>query len=321
MVAFLLAAILVWWHARADGIFYVTGLDEPLASQLGPLLPALSAGLTVSLVLSVVDAVTGPVAGVLAALLVLALPLFLPLHRTSLDGPPLAALTVMMIGIMVQAPRFSVAYGAIAAIGAVLVDPAGLGLPLAAIAWAAVVRRQRGEATWQRVALALLPLVALVLLAQWTGHAWPESGAIAWRGHLDEGLRSGGVIIGDQLAPTLGTGALRWFAIADVTLLVLAACAVAWRRLAASGDPASPRPRIFPALACTVVALVGGLSVRWLFLPASPPPGADAVFPIAVVVAMATVIAVAVLWPRWPRWGKAIAVLLILGWVQAALRA
>lgn len=321
IAAFLVAATIVWWHARADGVFYVVGLEEPLASTLGPLLPALSAGLLVSMALSVVDAAAGPIAGVVAAGLTLALPAFLPLHRASLAGPPLAAITVMMLSVMVRAPRFSVAYGTLAATAAVFVDPAGAGLPLAAAGWGAMVRRPGGNGASRRVAFALAPLLVAIVAAIWLGHAWPGTMHLGWRGHLDQGLRAGGAVIGDQIAPTLGSGTLRWLAIADTSLLMLAVVASAWLIVARRQAIDAPLRRIFPAIVVLLVALAAGLSLRWLLLPASPLPDAEAVFPIAVLVLLGVVTGVAALWRIWPRWGRVIAVLLIVGWLQAALRA
>ncbi len=320
-MAFAAAAALVWWHASADGVFYVVGLDEPAASLLGPLLPALSAGLLVSMALSVVDTAVGPIAGVLAAVITMALPAFLPLHRLSLGGPPLAAITVMMLSVMVRAPRFSVAYGTLAATAAVFVDPAGAGLPLAAVGWSALVRRSGGNGIGRRVVFAVVPLVVAILAAIWLGHAWPDSITFGWRGHLDQGLRAGGAVIGDQMAPGLGDGALRWFAIADTSLLTLAVIVGAWVTVARHQPAESPLRRIYPAIAVLLVALIAGLSLRWLLLPASPLPDAEAIFPIAVLVALAVITSVAALWRIWPRWGRALAVLMIVGWLQAALRA
>lgn len=309
--------MLVWWHVHRHGGFYVIGLDEPWATLLGPALPAISAGLIVALALSLVDAVAGPLAGVVAAVVVMALPGFLPLHVDSLSGPPLAALAMMMLGVMLQAPRFSVAYGALAAIATVFIDPAGLGLPLAAIAWAVVVRRPDGNGIWPRVGFALLPLAVAIALARWVGGSWPDVGVLGWRGRLDEGLQAAGTVIGDQLAPALGGGALRWFAIADVTLILLALVVMAWRRSA----PGSMPRRFLLAATLLVAALVAGHSLRWLWLPDSPPPGIVGVFPVVVFLAMSSVAAAATLWPRWPRWGRALAVVLAVGWLQAALRA
>lgn len=321
IVAFLAAATVVWWHVHRDGLFHIIGLDEPASSLLGPLLPAVSAGLAAAMTLSVVDAAAGTVAGVIAAIVVVALPGFLPLHHESLSGPPLLALTLLMLGLMLHAPRFSVAYGTLAAIAAVYVDPAGLGLPLAAVAWAVIARRPGSNGSWPRVGLALLPLVVALAAARWTGDAWPDGGVLAWRGRLDEGLRAAGRIVGDQLAPTLGSGALRWFAIADVSLILLAVLVVAWRRGTPHDRPDGMLRRLLLGAVVLAAAIATGLTLRWLLVPAAPEPSLTGVFPIAALLAMASVAAVASLWPRWPRWGRALAVILIVGWLQAAVRA
>lgn len=316
-----MAATLVWWHVHRDGLFYVVGLAEPFSSMLGPLLPAVSAGLAAAVALSVVDATAGPVAGIVAAATMVALPGFLPLHHESLSGPPLLALTLLMLGLMLQAPRFSVAYGTMAATAAVYIDPAGMGLPLAAVGWAIVVRRSGGNGTWTRVGLAVLPLVVALATARWTGDAWPDDGVLAWRGRLDEGLRAAGTIVGDQLAPTLGSGALRWFAIADVSLILLAVLIVAWRRSLPIDRPGSLLRRHLLATAVVVASIAAGLTLRWLLMPKTPSPALSGVFPVTVLLALASVAAIASLWPRWPRWGRVLALVLIVGWLQAAVRA
>lgn len=320
ILAFLLAALVVWWVARTDGFFVLLGVAEPAASQLGPLLTAISAGLTAAMALSLVDAAAGTFAGIAAALVVLLLPGFLVLHRTSLTGPPLTAITLMMLGVMLHAPRFSIAYGALAATAVVFVAPSGLGLVLAAIGWAAVVRPGRGRGTPQRLLLTLAPLLVAIILVRWLGSAWTDPLQLGWRGGLDDGLRAAGRIIGDQMAPTLTTPAIRWFAIADLSLLLLGVAVVAWRRMAARPAADAPEARFLPATLVLALGLGAGLAMRWMFLPDSPAPDLATVFPIAVLGALAAVASVAVMWPRWPRWGKAIAVVIALGWVQAALR-
>ena len=311
----------MWWHASTDQLFYVVSLGEPWSTRLGPLLTAASAGLTVAMAFSLVDAAAGMLAGFVAALLVVALPGFLPLHHDSLTGPPLTAITVVMLGVMLHAPRWSIAYGALAAIAAVHVAPAAFGLPLAAIAWAALVRGRNGNGIWPRVALATLPLALVAASAAWLHHAWQGAGGPGWRGHLDAGLQAAGTVLGDQLAPSLHTPALRWVAIAQLTLLSIAVIATAWRRLADHEGPAAETTRRFLAAAGVLAAaLAAGLAALWLVMPATEPPRLETVFPIAVIVGLALVTATAVHWPRWPRWGKVVAVVIALGWFQAAIR-
>lgn len=321
ILAFLAAALVVWWVARADGFFVLLGVPEPTASLLGPVLAATSAGLTAAMALSLVDAAAGTMAGIAAAVVVLVLPGFLAVHRTSLTGPPLTAITLMMLGVMLHAPRFSIAYGALAATAVVFVAPSGLGLVLAAIGWAAVVRPGRGSGTPQRLLLTVAPLIVAMALVRWLGSAWTDPLQLGWRRGLDEGLRAAGRIIGDQMAPTLGTPAIRWFAIADLTLLLLGVGVVAWRRMAARPAADAPAARFLPATLVLALGLSAGLAMRWMFLPDSPVPDLATVFPLAVLGALAAVASVATLWPRWPRWGKAIAIVIALGWLQAAIRA
>lgn len=296
------------------------GLDAPWSGLLGPLLPAVSAGLLAGLSFSIVDAAAGGWAAALAALVVVVLPGFAPLHSSSLDGPPLTAITLLMIAVMVYAPRFSLGYGILAAIAAVFVSPAGVGLPLAAIAWAMMTRRASDRGGMTRVLFAVLPLLAAVALGQLVGDGWPNDTAIGWRGRLDDGLRAAGTIIGDQLAPTIDTPALRFFAIADITLLLGALMVVAWRRIRRLTAFDALPARFHPVLALTAVALCIGLALRWLLVPASASPDLAAVFPLVVLVALASVGSAAQLWRNWPRWGKLLALVLFLGWLQAAVR-
>lgn len=321
LLAFLAAAALVWWHVSTDQVFYVVGLPEPWTTTLGPLLSAVSAGLAVALAFSLVDAAAGMTAGVVAAAVVLAIPGFLPLHHDSLTGPPLVAITVLMLGIMLHAPRWSIAYGALAAIAAVHVAPAAVGLPLAAVGWATVVRGKNGNGALSRVAWAIVPLVIAVVVAFWMPHAWQEAGQPGWRGGLDTGLQSAGTILGDQLAPTLDTPALRWFAIADLTLIAIAVMVTAWRRLAdREGSAADTARRFLAAAAVLAAGTAAGLAGLWLFMPATEAPRLETVLPLAVVGALALVTSTVVLWPRWPRWGKVLTILIAMGWLQAAVR-
>ncbi|HET9065745.1 MAG TPA: hypothetical protein VFN22_08005 [Gemmatimonadales bacterium] len=271
------------------------------------------------MVLSLVDTAAGTLAGIVAAVAVLLLPGFLPLHRTSLTGPPLTAVTLLMIGVMVHAPRFSVAYGMLAATAAVFIDPAGAGLVIAAVAWAwLVVGARRGDRL-TRIGLALLPLLLASGLALRAGSAWPTTLHFGWHGDLDEGLHAAGIVFGDQLAPTL-TAAIRWFAIADLTLLLIALGVVTWRRTGASPRADTVPGRLLPALLVTALGLSVGLVVTWLALPRTPLPTLDDLFPMLGILVVATVTSIALLWPRWPRWGKVAVLVLVIGWAQAALR-
>lgn len=320
IIAWLATALLVWWCAHASGTFFVVGLGAPWSEWLGPLLPAICAGLTVTLTLSIVDGAAGAVAGIAAAVVVLLLPGFVPLHRASLTGPPLLTLTVATLGVMLYAPRFSLAYGTLAALAAVQVAQAGIGLPAAAAAWALLADRQRTRGAGRRVALAVVPLLILVVLSRWTGDGWPHGEAIAWRGGLDRAFRAAGEIIGDQLAPGIRSATLRWFLIADGALLLIAVVVVAWRRVVRMQPHATTLRRLYPAAGVLALAYAAGLAMRTLLLTGTPEPDLAAVFPLALLCALMSVTSIAVLWPRWPRAGKIVAVVLMLGWMQAALR-
>jgi hypothetical protein len=260
------------------------------------------------------------VAGVVAAICIASLPGFMPLHRTSLLGPPLISLTLMMLAVMWHAPRFSLAYGSLAAIGAVFVSPSGVGLPAAAVAWA-LSHRNRVTGSIKRAVLALLPLVAVIALSRVIGDEWPDKSTIHWRGGLDRGLQAAGTIVGDQLAPILHHPALRFFAVADITLLVVALVVMAWRKVVSALPPEALMRRLYAAAGVLALAYAVGLAMLTLVIAETAPPDLVAMLPLVVVAVVVIVTSAAALWPRWNRLGKVVAVLLFLGWLQAALRA
>lgn len=311
---------MVWWRAPADGTFFIVGLDGQWSHALGPLLPALCAGLSAAFALSIVDAAAGPVAGIAAAFVLVVLPGFVPLHRASLIGPPLLTLTLATLLVMLQAPRFSLAYGTLAAVAAVDVAPAGIGLPVAAVAWALVSGAKSSRHPSRRVALAAVPLLVLVVLSRWTGDGWAASGALVWRGGLDRAFHAAGTIVGDQLTPGIHSPTLRWFAIADISLVLLAVVVVAWHRVVRAWPDGTLLRRLYPAAGILALAYAAGLVGRTLLLTSAAEPDLSAVFPLVVVGALVITVSIGVLWSRWPRVGKLVALVLMLGWVQAAIR-
>ena len=311
---------MVWWRAHSDGTFFIIGLEGQWSAALGPLLPALCAGISAALALLIVDAAVGPVAGMAAAIVVVALPGFVPLHRASLIGPPLLALTLATLGVMLQAPRFSLAYGTLAALAAVYVAPAGLGLPVAAVAWALLSGARTSRYPLWRGALAALPLLLLVILSHWTGDGWPAHTAVLWHGGLDRAIHAAGTIVGNQLAPGIHFPPLRWFAIADIALLLLALVCVAWLRVARLRPADALLRTLYPAAGILAGAYAAGLVSQTLMLTTAPEPDLAAVFPLVVVCTLVIVASIGGLWSRWHRVGKVIAVVLMLGWLQAAIR-
>lgn len=284
------------------------------------MLPALCAGLTAALALSIVDIAAGPLAGILAAIAVVVLPGFVPLHRASLIGPPLLTLALATLAVMVQAPRFSLAYGSLAAFAAVFVAPAGIGLPLAAVVWALLSGAKTSRYPVRRGALAALPLLVLLAVTRWTGEGWSGANTISWRGGLDRAFRAAGTIIGDQLAPGLRFPPLRWFVIADASLLLLAIVAAAWMLEARLRPAGTSLRRLYPAALIVMLAYFAGLAGRTLFVSGAAEPDLAAVFPLVVIGLLVISTSVGVLWRRWHRAGKLLAVILLLGWAQAAIR-
>jgi hypothetical protein len=319
-VAFVVMAALVWWRCRADGVFYIIGIGGEMSATLGPIFPGICAGLTIAVALLMVDTAVGPVAGVLAAVCIAALPGFMPLHRESLLGPPLLSITVLILGVMLHAPRFSLAYGSLAAMAAVFVSPAGVGFPAAAVAWP-LSQPHRPSGSIKRAILAIVPLGIVVVLSRFVGDEWPAHTTIVWRGGLDRGLQAAGTIIGNQVTPLIHNPAVRFFALADLALLVVALVLLAWLRVVRAKPEDALVRRLFAAAGVLSLAYAVGLAVRTLIIAETPPPDLVAVLPLVVVSVLVIVTSLAVFWPRWNRWSKLVVVVLLAGWLQAALRA
>jgi hypothetical protein len=295
------------------------GLQGDASANLGPLLPALCAGFSAALVLLIADAAAGTFAGLLAAVTLVALPGFLPVHHDSLTGPPLLTITLLMLAAMMHAPRFSIAYGTLGAVGGLLIATDGVGLPLAAGAWA-LLQRVRETGGKRRVALALAPTIAVLLLVHFVGGAWPQQVAFAWRGGLDRGLRATGTIIGNQMAPTITAAALRFLVIADLALVIGAVVVVGWRRVGRPAPDGSAVRAVYPAAGLLVTALAIGLAGRTLLVQGTEEPDLAAVFPLVALTLLVLVISIGGLWTRLPRWGKVVTTVLVVGWLQAAVR-
>lgn len=321
----IIVAALIWWHARASGFFSIPGLGGSASDNLGPLLPALCGGITVALALLIADAAAGTIAGLIAAVMIVALPGFMRLHASSLVGPPLLAVVMVMCATMIHAPRFSIAYGTIGAVGGFFVATEGIGLPLAAAAWA-LLQGNGGPTTWReigrwrRVLLSLIPAVVVLLLAHLIGGAWPRGIVYGWRGGLDRGLRAAGTILGNQIAPSVTQPALRFLVIADLVLIVIAVVVIGWRRAGRRAPVNSPLRQVFPVGGLLVIALAIGLAGRTLLVAGAPEPDLAAVFPLGVLTALVLAVSLASLWRFWPAWGKGVALVIGIGWLQAALR-
>lgn len=248
-----------------------------------------------------------------------ALPGFVPVHHDSLTGPPLLTITLLMLAAMIHAPRFSIAYGTLGAVGGLLIATDGVGLPLAAGAWA-VLQRVRETGGKRRVALALAPTVLVLLLVHFVGGAWPRQIVFEWRGGLDSGLRAAGTIIGNQMAPAITSTTLRFLVIADLALVIVAVVVVGWRRVGRAAVEGSAVRAVYPAAGLLVAALAIGLAGRTLLVRGTEEPDLAAVFPLVALTTLVLVISIAGLWTRLPRWGKVLTVILLAGWLQAAVR-
>ncbi len=251
--------------------------------------------------------------------MLVALPGFIPVHHDSLTGPPLLAIILLMLAAMIHAPRFSLAYGTFGAIGGLLIATDGVGLPLAAAAWA-LLQRARENGRWRRVALALTPTILVLVVAHLVGGAWPGHLVFEWRGGLDHGLRAAGTIIGNQMTPTITSSTLRFLVIADLALIVVAVLVVGWRRVGRAAAESAPVRAVYPAAGLLVGALAIGLAGRTLLVRGAGEPDVDAVLPLVALTALILAISIAGLWTRLPRWGKVLTAMLLAGWFQAAVR-
>ncbi len=316
----MVTAALVWWIARRSDVFYVIGLDGPASAVVGPLLPAIAAGVTGALVLSLLEAGAGRLAGVVGALAVVLLPAFVDVHRESVRGPPLLALMLFMIAVMVHAPRFSFAYGGLAAVMAVFISPAAIGLPVAAAIWTVIHAQRRGRRRWRRMGLALAPLAVAFAVLPWVGtDAWPPGVSLGWRGHVDGALGAIGRVLGDHLAPGVRVGGLRWLIVADMTLIVLALLAVTWRRVVRPMPTVRTARQLFEALGITTACHAAGMIARSLLVRGAPNPALAEVFPLVVILTVMVVLGMSLSWPGWSRAGKLLSLALALGWAGASL--
>jgi hypothetical protein len=316
---FVLVAALLWWRARSSGFFFIVGLEGSASANLGPLLPALCGGFSAAMAMLIADSAAGTVAGLIAGVALVALPGFLPLHRDSLTGPPLLAITLLMLATMTSAPRFSIAYGTLGAIGGFFVATEGIGLPLSAAAWA-LVHGPRENGRTLRFILALIPAVLVLLLAHVLGGAWPHGLVYEWRGGLDRGLRAAGMILGNQMAPLVDYPALRFLVIADLALIILGIVGVAWLRYGRTAPEMSIMRAIYPVAGLLTAGLVIGLGGQTLLVRGTWEPDLAAVMPIVALCTVVLVVSIAALWPRWPAWARIGCVVMVLGWLQASLR-
>ncbi len=311
--------MLVWWRARAGGFFFIVGMEGSASANLGPVLPAFCAGTSAALMLSIADAAAGPWAGVAAAFALVALPGFVALHRDSLVGPPLLTLTLLMLAVMLHAPRFSLAYGTLAATAAAFVSPQAIGLPVGAAVWA-LVQRSQPTSMRRRAMLAVLPLLVAVVLLRLNATRWLGGSALGWRGQLHRVGAAAAKLLSTQLAPAIAAVTLREVVAAATVVLGVVVVGRAWIRVARPLPDVSLLRRLYPA--CTVLAAtyLGGVVVRTLLVRGAPEPDLLSLLPLAAVGMLAVICSIALLWRFWPLWQRTAAVLILLWWGQAAVR-
>jgi hypothetical protein len=317
LAAFVIAAAAVWWCARGSGFFFVVGMQGSASANLGPLLPALCGGASAAMMLLAVDAAAGPLAGVVAAALLILSPGFLGLHRASLQGPPLLTITLLMLTVMVHAPRFSLAYGTLGAVGGVFVATEGIGLPLAAAAWA-LLQPARTNGRVQRVVLSLLPTAVVLWLAHLLGGAWPHGISYGWRTDLDRALATSTAVVDNQLAPIHAHPGVHIFAATAVVTLLVVGVIVGWRRSLVHAALNARVRATYPVATLLCVALIVGLLGRAVLVQQSAEPDLAAMMPITALLLLLATVTVATLWQSWPGWGRALIGLIGVGWGVAA---
>ena len=106
--------------------------------------------------------------------------------------------------------------------------------------------------------------------------------------------------------------------VADTTLILLALTVMAWRGASAASTPDRPR-RFYPAVCVLATSVSVGLLAHAMLLPAAPLPSIETAMSLAVLATLTIAVSVSVLWPRWRWWGKGIAVVLLAGWLGAAV--
>lgn len=311
-LAWLAVAAFTWWMGLQGG-----GFTPPTA---GSLAVPLAAGLSIAIVLTLIESVASSFVGAVAAAMTMGLPGFLPVHQAGPVPAALLLLTLLFLVAMVHAPRWSLVHGTLGGATAVFVSPAAIGLPIAAIAWAAMPHQANGAGRQVRVLLALIPVLAMVVLGQLVGSAWPADGGVGWHGGLDRSIAAAGTIVGDQLAPGITSPAIRFFAIADLSLLLIALIVMGWRRQVRTVPADAPARRFYRAAGTLALAIGLGLAARHLLVRGTPTPDLAAILPLAVLGLLVAMVSLASEWRHWPRWGKAVAAIILLGWLQAAVR-
>jgi len=305
-------AAFTWWVGSKGG--------APAPPAADAVMAAVAAGLSIAIILTLVESVASSFAGVVAGAIVLALPAFIPVHHAGLVPAALLLLTLVMLVAMVHAPRWSLVHGTLGGAAAVFVAPAAIGLPIAAIAWAAMPHQANGTGRQTRVLLALVPVLVMVIAGQVMGNAWPADGGLGWHGGLDRSIAAAGTIVGDQLAPGIASPAIRFFTIADLSLVLLAVIVIAWRRQVQALPPDAPVRRWYRGAGTLAAAIAIGLATRHLLVQGTPAPDQVAMLPLAVLGVLAIVVSVVSGWRTWPRWAKGLTAVILIGWLQAAVR-
>lgn len=268
--------------------------------------------------LLIADAAAGPVAGIAAALALVLTPGFVTMHRESLEGPPLLAITLLIVAVMLHAPRFSVAYGTLSAVGGVFVATEGIGLPLAAAVWALLQpSRENGRAL--RTLLAVIPSAVVLWLAHLLGGAWPRGIVYGWRTDLTRVSREAGRILSGMLAPVPAHASGHLFVAAVVATLFVVGIMVGWRRAALGGD-AHAAARMLYGIGVTLgIALGIGLLGRAVLVQHVADPNLAAMMPIASLCVLLVVVTFGTLWSLWPRWGRVVGSMIAAAWSVAAV--
>jgi hypothetical protein len=276
---------------------------------------ALAAGITAATLAWLLDLLAGTVAATLGCAAILLLPAIMQDHIAVLSEPMFLALLSLALLLMVTRPAKPLGYG-LAAAGAAAIRYAGLSLALAAALWAFA---QPGElrARTRRAAVAAAPTLLLTI-------AWMVRTALVAHS-APVGVGRPALALGEALAQAAGAVAFTlapalddtpWLIPVAVLVLVLVIAALAWNsRLGL--EPAERSLHIVLGLFGT--CYVGVVVAAKVFVGHDIPLDLRILSPLMLCATLALVVALRKGMARWPVPVRAIATLVVAGWLTGAV--
>lgn len=281
--------------------------------QAGRAVLAASAFMTAATLVAVVNAAAGAMAGAGLLVLLLLLPSLFTVHASVLSEPLFLACMALTLAAMAVRPRRPLAYGVPAAL-AVLVRYAGIGVPVAAVAWAWLqdgTRRERiVRAIWAGVPTLVLEgawQIRLRLLEL----SMPEPSGL---GDVGASLRDAAVTFTDQLVPWTAPHPLRLVAAAALAIVI---ATMVGRAVRATADGTTAR-RVLTAALTLTAALAATLAYARLTVGDQIPFDDRILSPYIVLGAVLTATAVGLRWPTWRTPMRTGAALVAITWLALA---